>query len=291
MRTALHLPNFGAFADPRRLITVAQAAESAGWDGVFLWDHITRHYPVAVVDPWIALSAIAASTTRIKIGTLVTPLARRRPHKVAREALSLDWLSGGRLILGIGTGGFGGAQVEWANFGEEMDLKVRAAMTDEALTILTGLWSGEPFSFSGNYYQINETQFLPAPLQQPRIPLWIAGYYPNRPPMRRAARWDGMFLHYTGAEDEISALRDSVQIVREMREHDTPFDVIYCDTRKPMPTLAERQALAQQAAEAGATWWLEELTPQRFGSDWTGDWHFDAMLAHIQAGPPVSHVL
>jgi alkanesulfonate monooxygenase SsuD/methylene tetrahydromethanopterin reductase-like flavin-dependent oxidoreductase (luciferase family) len=139
VKYGLYLPNFGPFGDARVLAELARDAERAGWDGFFLWDHVARPGAPPVVDPWIALAAIAVATERVRIGALVTPLARRRPWKVARETVSLDRLSNGRLVFGAGLGSSGGAEVEWAGFGEETDLARRAGMLDEGLEILTGL--------------------------------------------------------------------------------------------------------------------------------------------------------
>ena len=175
MKYGLYLPNFGAFGETRLLADLAHDAEQAGWDGFFIWDHIARPWTTQVVDTWVALTAIAQRTSRIRFGPLVTPLARRRPWKVARETVSLDRLSEGRLILGVGLGGSGGQSVEWANFAEELDLRTRAEMLDEGLDILTGLWSGKPFSYNGQHYQVNDSLFLPTPIQSPRIPIWVAG--------------------------------------------------------------------------------------------------------------------
>jgi alkanesulfonate monooxygenase SsuD/methylene tetrahydromethanopterin reductase-like flavin-dependent oxidoreductase (luciferase family) len=145
MKFGIYLPNFGPFGDARVLADLAREAENAGWDGFFIWDHIAGGN-LPIVDPWVALAAIAIATRKIRIGTTVTPLPRRRPWKVAREAVSIDHLSGGRLTLGVGIG-LGDA--EWAHLGEETDLKKRGAMLDEGLSVLIGLWSGEPFSYAG----------------------------------------------------------------------------------------------------------------------------------------------
>ena len=252
MKYALHFPNFGAF-DPRTLAELAKAGEDAGWDGIFVWDHVNRIWKVPVYDPWLCLAAVAMTTERVKIGAMITPLARRRPQKVARETVTLDKLSNGRLIFGVGLGSTGGAEVEWSNFGEELNLKTRAAMTDEALDILVGLWSGQPFSYPGEHYTVHESQFLPtpvqpfltsdpltviresqfprSPLQYPRIPIWVAGHYPHKAPMRRAARWDGMFLHYRDVPDEAAAIKDSIEFVQQHRETSAPFDVVTLNER------------------------------------------------------------
>ncbi|HMB21661.1 MAG: LLM class flavin-dependent oxidoreductase [Chloroflexota bacterium] len=287
MKYGLYLPNFGAFSDARLLASLACEAEQAGWDGFFIWDHINRAWVTEVVDTWIALSAIALSTTRIRFGALVTPLPRRRPWKLARETVSLDRLSDGRLILGVGTGGLTGLEKEWANFGEETDLRARAEMLDEGLNILTGLWSGKPFAYEGKHYQVKETEFIPAPVQSPRIPVWVAGNWPHKAPFRRAARWDGMVPQVDPKQgDELDQLRQAIQYTREQRKSDATFDVAYSTSllpgNHPVPP-AERVA---QYAEAGVTWLSEQLYPQHFGGDWQGDWHVEAMRQRIRQGPP-----
>ncbi|MBN2304757.1 MAG: LLM class flavin-dependent oxidoreductase, partial [Anaerolineae bacterium] len=233
------------------------------------------------VDPWIALAAIAMSTGRIKIGTTVTPLPRRRPWKVARETVSLDRLSGGRLVLGVG---IGLGELEWDNLGEESDPKVRGPMLDEALDVLAGLWRGEPFSYEGRFYRVKDAHFIPAPVQQPRIPVWVGGFWPNKAPMRRAARWDGVFpLFYELEGDEVAHLRDTVAYVREHRDSDAPFDVIAMGSTfdaDPVPAAAT----VARYAEAGATWWLELLTAWYPGC--TELRTLDALRARVRQGPP-----
>src|SRR5579863_6868421 len=192
MRYAINLPAFGAFADVRALAGLASEAEEAGWDGFFIWDHIQSEAGVPVADPWVALAAIALKTERIRIGALVTPLPRRRPWKLARETATLDRLSGGRLVVGAGIGGDQWFR-EFSTFGEPVEDRIHAAQLDEGFDVLAGLWSGERFSYEGQYYTARDALFLPTPVQSPRIPIWVAGIWPNKAPMRRAARWDGFF--------------------------------------------------------------------------------------------------
>ena len=141
MKYAIDIPNFGDFADPRLTAEVARDAEAAGWDAVWVWDHIQRDEGVPYADPWILLTAIALATTQIRLGPMVMPLPRRRPWLVAREAVTLDHLSGGRFTLGVG---IGNPINEFTDFGEETDLRIRAAMLDEGLAVLEGLWTGDP---------------------------------------------------------------------------------------------------------------------------------------------------
>ena len=222
-------PNFEYCGDARLLAELAREAEDAGWDGFFLWDHIRlfADWVPTVVDPWVSLGAIAQATERMKLGPMVTPLSRRRPHKVARETVTLDHLSEGRLILGVGLGA--PPDIDFANFGDEDDARVRADMLDEALDVITGLWTGEPFAHHGEHYKVEETTFLPPPVQQPRIPVWVAGFWPNKRPMRRAARWDGAYPLTIGSkatdfvETTPESLAEIVAYIMEHRTADGPF--------------------------------------------------------------------
>jgi alkanesulfonate monooxygenase SsuD/methylene tetrahydromethanopterin reductase-like flavin-dependent oxidoreductase (luciferase family) len=291
VRAGLFLPNFGpGFGDAAALAELALDAESAGWDGFFLWDHVARELEVPLVDPWVALAAVAVATERIRIGALVTPLPRRRPWQVARQTASLDHLSGGRLVFGAGIGS--GRPSEWGDLGEVTDPRVRGARLDEGLAVLTGLWSGAPFSFAGDHHTVENAHFLPPPVQRPRIPVWIAAYWPHRRPLRRAARWDGLFPLFRGfpAAEEPRLLAEAVAFVKAERAAlggaDAPFDVVYC---APARGEAERARGAEALApirEAGATWWLERLVPEDFGGDWDRGWPAAAIREHVLAGPP-----
>lgn len=188
----LYVPNIGESSYARTFAELARDAEEAGWDGFFLFDTIMfkKTARVPTVDPFIALAAISMTTRRIRIGTMVTPLARRRPWKVARETVSIDHLSDGRLIQGVGLGD--PPDGEFEAFGEDSNAMVRAEKLDEGLDIVTGLWSGEEFSHRGGHYRIDKALFLALPKQSPRIPIWVGGFWPHKPPFRRAARWDGV---------------------------------------------------------------------------------------------------
>ena len=284
MQCGVYVPNFGAFGSARTLADVAADAEAAGWDGVFIWDHIARPFSTDLVDPWVALAAIALRTTRVRIGALVTPLPRRRPWKVARETVSLDRLSTGRLVFGVGSGSPGGRDVEWASFGEALDGAARGAMLDEALAVLTRLWSGERVSFAGRHYHVRSAQFRPTPLQSPRIPIWVAATWPHQPPLRRAARWDGVFPWFGRDAESIERLTSVVSTVRAHRGSAAPFDVVYAT--RPLSRDARGAAEWAAAAAAGATWWLERIEPEYFGATPQGPWPLDAMRAHIRQGPP-----
>jgi probable F420-dependent oxidoreductase len=281
VKYGIYLPNFGPYGDARALADLAHDAEDAGWDGFFIWDHIAwERQPV--VDPWVGLAAVAANTERIRIGTTVTPLPRRRPWNLARETVSLDRLSGGRLILGVG---IGGGKQEWDDLGEETDLKARGAMLDEALEVLLGLWSGEPFSYDGDYYHIKQAQFLPKPVQVPRIPVWVGGSWPGTRPFQRAARWDGVYPLFTEWEKELEQLPDVVAYVRARRKGDRPFDIVLQGTT-PGDNKAEAASIVAPYAEAGMTWWLESIAPYRFGQDFGGEWPVNALRRRVLQGPP-----
>src|SRR5579862_8810464 len=170
MRYALDVPNFGDFADPRVVADLARRAEDAGWDGLFVWDHVThsKSRRRQIADPWVLLTAAALATQTIRLGTMVTPVARRRVSKLAREVTTLDRLSGGRMILGVGLG----APIadEFGSFGEPTDPRELADILDESLTALDLLWSGEPVTFHGTHVHVDDVTFLPVPVQRPRVP-------------------------------------------------------------------------------------------------------------------------
>jgi alkanesulfonate monooxygenase SsuD/methylene tetrahydromethanopterin reductase-like flavin-dependent oxidoreductase (luciferase family) len=295
IRFGLSVPNFGECFDPRRLAGMARDAEAAGWDGFFLWDHVLL-MPTPTVDPWVALAAIALATERIRIGPLVTPVPRRRPTKLARETISLDHLSNGRLILGVG---IGSGPWEWDYLGEEPDLRTRGAMLDEALDLLTRLWTGEPVLHQDRFYQYrgdfgpgrpepNPTAFLPKPRQAPRIPIWVAGSWPNKPPFRRAARWDGVVpLGRDGPRLTPDEVRAMLTYVRQYRADDASFEVVISGRTSGTHPARDRAAI-EPYLTAGATWWLEDLSPWAFGWTGQGPWPFEAMQTRLHLGPPQS---
>jgi alkanesulfonate monooxygenase SsuD/methylene tetrahydromethanopterin reductase-like flavin-dependent oxidoreductase (luciferase family) len=265
MKYGLSLPNGGACGDARILAELGCLAEGAGWDGVFVEDYIVHQSDGAVptCDPWIALAAMAVGTSRVWLGTSVTPLSRRRPWKVAREAVALDQLSNGRFILGVGSGDAGEAGFSRVN--EVRDAKERAKILDEALDVIVGLWSGEPFSYQGHYFQVNEMTFLPTPVQQPRIPILVGGGWPLLGPALRAARYDGCCLykrHEPGNDfpdwtpDEVRALKAFMDQQRSEQHRDGPYD-IKLGGRSRSDDWEQDRALMRSLAEAGVTWWVE----------------------------------
>lgn len=272
MRFAINVPNFGSFSDARAVADLAHTAEQCGWDGFFIWDHVLwlapENQPVA--EPWVMLAAIALATTRITFGPLVTPLPRRRPWQVARAAATLDRLSGGRLVLGVGIGSdwFG----EYSRFGEAADDKTHGAMLDEALDLLTGLWRGEPFSYRGAHYTVDNVQFLPRPLQQPRIPIWVAGVWPGTKPFQRAARWDGVnpIARDWNAMLQPDDVRVMLAYIRQHRATNAPFEMVLGG-----PPLDPAQYAAY--ADAGVTWYQD-------GFLWEDS--VEMVREHIRRGPP-----
>jgi alkanesulfonate monooxygenase SsuD/methylene tetrahydromethanopterin reductase-like flavin-dependent oxidoreductase (luciferase family) len=278
MRFGVHLANFGPVGGDVNLIArLARDAEKARWDGFFLWDHILGDpgWREPMVDPWIALAAAAAGTRRIRIGPLVTALPRRRPWHLARETASLDHLSGGRLILGVGLGN--PPEAEYEHFGEDPDARRRARRLDEGLAILAGLWSGEPFAFHGREHRIRETVFLPTPIQRPRPPIWVAAHWPRRAPVRRAARWDGVFPeHPDGRRLSPNELAELLDEVRAHRDPVLPFDAVIAGQTRELGSTE----LAEYAA-AGATWWLDGIMPNV---------PLDEVEERIAAGPPTAQV-
>jgi alkanesulfonate monooxygenase SsuD/methylene tetrahydromethanopterin reductase-like flavin-dependent oxidoreductase (luciferase family) len=282
MRYAVNMPNFAEYADARTVAALAADAEAAGWDGVFVWDHMVyaRDERLPVADPWILLAAVALATERLRLGPMVTPLARRRPWKVARETVTLDHLSGGRLILGVGLGT--PAADEYGTFGEPTGAAVRAAMLDEALEVLTRLWSGETVSFRGEHYRLDDVAFRPTPVQRPRIPILVAGVWPRRAPLRRAARFDGIVPVKVGDGGDLVPLSaddlgELLAIVRAHRAGGGPFEVMV-GGETPGDDPAAALAVVEPLAAAGMTWWSETLEPRR------GD--LPAMRERVRQGPP-----
>ncbi|MGH9011684.1 MAG: LLM class flavin-dependent oxidoreductase [Acidimicrobiia bacterium] len=272
MRTGVYLPNQGPFADPRRLASLAVDAEAAGWDGFFIWDELQRIFNPSddVADAIVALSAVAFATKRLRIGAMVSPVSRMRPETFALQTATLDRLSGGRLIVGVG---LGNPSEQFTAFGHEASIKVRAAMVDEFLDLLTQLWSGSTVDFHGAHYTAINVSMTP-PLQSPRIPVWIGADSRNRAPRRRAARWEGFIPasdHWPDAvippEDYDVAMED----IRSLRPAGQPFDVVVIgDAAGTRPAADELPAYEA----AGVTWLLVQALT------------FEDAQARIRRGPP-----
>jgi hypothetical protein len=287
MRFGVSLPPFGDYADVRTLVKAARRAEAAGWDGFFLWDHVffdPSFHPVT--DPWVALGAIATGTSRIRLGPMVTPLARRRPWVLARQTVAVDRASAGRLVLGVGLGD--PAQWDFGFFGEPTDPRVRAQRLDEALDVLTGLWTGEPFAFDGRHFQVAEVVFRPTPVQSPRIPIWVGGQWPNRRPLRRAARFDGFVPMKIDGGLAVEDWRQIMSLLRELRPPGAPFDAVHAG-RVPDDRWDRADDVIDPFADLGVTWWIEDVSPWRFGHPWEIQWTPEftkAMDEVIGRGPP-----
>jgi alkanesulfonate monooxygenase SsuD/methylene tetrahydromethanopterin reductase-like flavin-dependent oxidoreductase (luciferase family) len=252
MRSGLFIPLFDELANPAVVARLSAEAEQAGWHGVFVWDNLRFQEPVIdVADAWITLAAIATATERIRLGPMVTPLARRRPVKVARETATLDRLSGGRLTLGVGLGSDQFAR-EYSITGEELDDRRRASMLDESLEILAAAWSGELVRHRGEHYTVDGMRFLPRPVQRPGVPVWVAGYYGKRRPVRRAARYQGFFPLGLDQPEQLAEIVADLASLRTEAGGDLtePYDVVVA--------LPPGSDPAPYAA-AGATWSLVEF--------------------------------
>jgi alkanesulfonate monooxygenase SsuD/methylene tetrahydromethanopterin reductase-like flavin-dependent oxidoreductase (luciferase family) len=283
----MNIPNFGDFSDPRTVASVAAAAEEAGWDALFVWDHVVHAKKARRVfgDPWMLLTAAALATSRIKLGTLVTPVPRRRPEQLARQVSTLDRLSGGRVVFGAGLGG--PIDDEYGSFREPTDPVVLAERLDEGLGLLDRYWSGERVTHSGKHYGVDDVELLPRPVQTPRPPVWIAGYWPTRRPMRRAARWDGAAPLFRSAQHghtpPLDEVRDLVKYLKEQRadREDTegaPFEIVLGGIT-PGDRAAARDLIGP-LADAGATWWDE----RRLMDDRVDE--LAPVMRRLEQGPP-----
>jgi alkanesulfonate monooxygenase SsuD/methylene tetrahydromethanopterin reductase-like flavin-dependent oxidoreductase (luciferase family) len=266
------------FGDAREVAEAARAAEGAGWDAIFVWE------PVWGIDAWVCLTAAAMVTERIRLGTMLTPIARMRPWKLASETATLDNLSGGRVIVAVG---LGAPDTGYAAFGEVTDRRERAERTDEGLAILTGLWAGQPFSFSGRHYTITPSDFSPPPppVQRPRIPIWVVGAWPREQSMARALRYDGLLPSAFDADGKArqatpDELREMAAYAAERRDPGAPFDIIV-EGETPGDDRAAGAAQVAPWAAAGATWWTETM----WGAPREGS-GMAAVRRRIDQGPP-----
>ncbi|HZX04628.1 LLM class flavin-dependent oxidoreductase [Kribbella sp.] len=265
MKFAIWVPLFDELSDPLEVARLAAAAEEAGWDGFFVWDQLWWSPPVrAVSDPWITLSAIATATERLRLGPMVTPVARRRPTKLLRETTTLDLLARGRLTLGVGLGSdrFAG---EFSKTGEELDDRVRAEQMDETLAILAAGWTGEPVNHHGKHFLVDDVEFLPRPASG-RIPVWAAGFPGNAKPVRRAARYDGFFPVHLTSPDQLA---EPAAVLRDLRGTLDGYDIAVA---------LEPSADPRPYAAVGATWCLTETNPATLRRA--------DVRALIAAGPP-----
>lgn len=256
--------------NPETIVELAHLAEESGWDGVFLWDGI--YYGAYAAEPlheaWTTLAAVAVKTNRVRIGTMVTALARRKPWEVARQCVTLDWLSKGRLTLSVALGsedegGFG-------KVGEPTDRRTKAERLSEGLEVLTGLWSGRPFSYEGKHYKIQEMTFLPRPIQEPRIPIWVVAAWPKEKSMDRAVKYDGVIptkMVGKGKFEEMTGqdLVDMKSYIGSKRKGRTTeaFDIVIED-ETPGDDKGKARSIISPFVKAGVTWWLEAVwhTPE-----------------------------
>jgi len=259
------------FESPGRLIDLAVAAERHGWDGFFLWDHVHRDGdpPPPLADTWITLGAAATQTSRIQLGSWVTPVPRRRPHVLARQVVTVDHLSGGRVILGVGLGSQGaGALGEFARFGENADVRRRAVLLDEGLEAMVGLFSGKRFSFHGSLVNVEKALFLPRPVRG-HLPVWVACEWPHRSPLRRAARYDGVVpIKIVDGEygfmtpEDVDQLRRVIQSLRAQSPRDDRFEIAVLPGPRPRASTADFEAAGATwllASSAGGVGWDDEL--------------------------------
>lgn len=272
LRHGVYLPPFGPFGDPEVLAELAVRAEAAGWDGIFLWDHILSGFP-PIVDCWTSLAAMATSTRSIKIGPTVTPLPRRRPWLVARQASTVSRLSHGRLIMGVGLGS--DETGDFSRFGEETSRSIRSRMLDEGLNIMRSMWAGDVVTSTEGEYKVD----VPAGAPEPhRIPLWVASSTRHPRVVSRATGCDGIFpiSDHTLEPDEVAGITDALHAAG--LEENEPYDVVVSGNaspawEKPNPDGVDLAAIT----DAGATWWMESLI------------HFDPLELSgevIDAGPP-----
>ncbi len=270
-RFGVYLPPFGPFGDPNVLVELAVRAEAAGWDGVFLWDHVvTDAMPVA--DPWTTLAAVAHATEDLLLGPMVTPLARRRPWMVARHASTVSRLSRGRLVVGTGLGV--DESGDFGSFGEAGRPAIRSAMLAEGLGVMRAMWAGEAIEHRGPHYQVSLAATDPEPH---RIPVWMAASGTHPRVVRRAAGCDGIFPNPADHEltpEEIASLRR--ELYRAGLPAERPFDIAVRGNASPA-WQEEKNVDLTGLVRAGMTWWMESLI------------HFDPLelsMAVVDAGPP-----
>jgi alkanesulfonate monooxygenase SsuD/methylene tetrahydromethanopterin reductase-like flavin-dependent oxidoreductase (luciferase family) len=271
------VPNVADFADPVLLVDLAGETEAAGWDGFFVWDHLLyRPERPGAVDAWTVIAAAAALTTQIRVGVLVTAVPRRRPQLLAQQVATIDLLSAGRLVFGVGLGSL---PDEYKRFGENPSMKVRGRRLDESLSVLQAMWSRGSLRHRGEFFTVDDVELLPKPAQEPHPPIWVAGRWPNKAPFRRAARFDGVMPTHSsyahGSFMTVEELREVVDYVQDHRSRNDPFDVVM---EGESSTSAHLEVLVSGYGTAGLTWWIEKLGWWRGGPA--------AALTRIRSGPP-----
>ena len=280
-RHGLYLQNCSVYLDdlatPGNMVEYAVAAEEAGWDGVFLADGLYPEFPS--IDPWITLSGIATRTSDIALGSWVTPVCRRPPWQLAHDLATLDHLSDGRVILGAGLGSAG----NYTTFGEEWDPERLGRRYDEALEVIAGLWDGGRFSYDGEFYTVEEAELPYTPVQRPRIPILLGGWWPNRKPFERAGRWDGIMPaapSFYGSEGEqgepiTGTIEEETRALVEYYgdQTDDPGEILL-----PIDVPEAPADFADLCRDLGATWLLTSDLLE-------GDGH-EENLDRIHDGPP-----
>jgi len=263
--------------DARIAAELAYQAEAAGWDGFFVWEAAWS------ADAWVSLTAAAMRTERIRLGTMLTPVPWMHPWKLASQTATLDHLCKGRLIL---SAGLGAPDTGWQSLGQVTERRTRAELLDEGLEIITGLWRGQPFSYHGRHYQIEEIGFPhapPMPVQQPRIPVWVVGAWPRMKSMRRVLRYDGLLPAVMGEDGKIrmrpattDEIRQMKTFVDENRAQATPFDIVV-EGETPGDDRTQAASIVRPLARSGATWWIEAV--------WSAK-ELESVQARIEQGPP-----
>ena len=240
------------WADATDVGDLAAAAEEAGWDGLFVWE------PVWGVDAWISLGLAAVRTSKIRLGTMLTPPSRRRPWELASQVATVDRISNGRVTLSVG---LGATDTGFETFGEECDRKVRAELMDECLDIVCGLWQGQPYSYDGTHYQIEPTEFptIGNTVQQPRVPVWCVGALGRKRSMQRALSWDGILPQVIDQDHDSptgTARQPNLSEVEALRTE------IENGANPGIDIIVEGQWTEHSPAayrDAGATWWIESM--------------------------------
>jgi alkanesulfonate monooxygenase SsuD/methylene tetrahydromethanopterin reductase-like flavin-dependent oxidoreductase (luciferase family) len=274
MKHGLFLPPFDGLAHVERMADLAVVAEEAGWDGFFVWDHLRYSAPVRdILDPYICLAVMAARTSRIILGPMVTPLIRRRPQVVARQAVTLDRLSKGRLVMGFGIGDdYPGGEL--ACFGELTEAAERGRALDEGIAIFRGLVSGEEVNVAGEFLKAQEVTFQPTAYRASGIPVWTACRWPNSAPLRRAAKQQGVMVIQITEPEQVAVLKAKLSEAGADLDH---FDVVVWGQRDEKMIYREDERYAEWA-RAGVTWFL--TGPGPFNLD------FDEVRKYVAAGPP-----
>jgi alkanesulfonate monooxygenase SsuD/methylene tetrahydromethanopterin reductase-like flavin-dependent oxidoreductase (luciferase family) len=255
------------WADADDVGDLAAIAEESGWDGLFVWE------PVWGVDAWVALALAAVRTSRLRLGTLLTPPSRRRPWELASQVATVDRLSNGRITLSVGLGALDSG---FEAFGEECDRRTRAELLDECLDVVTGLWSGQPFTYEGRHYRVRPTEFptIGHTVQRPRVPIWCVGALGHPRSMERALRWDGLLPQ---VKVDGTFVQPSLEQIAGLREQvgDRPYDIVIEGEG------SEHSPAAW--ADAGATWWIESMWGAVSEADAVG-----AAAERLRAGPPAA---